>query len=224
MDLAAWDDCVNVVRLAPDAREEYASAPGTLAVIASDPIPAGRVIARIPCQALLCARHCALSRHPAFQHVQASLTPVLSLTFCVLYEGELGDASRFASYLSLFPDVPLPLAWDPSTDEARWLRGTEASRILRRQEHAWTGGYKYIGTSYSELRHVWHTVGERIMLEALGARVSWAAFLRAFSSVSSRAFVVDLYHGLSMVPFADILNHGAPNNCLLYTSPSPRDS
>ena len=50
------------------------------------------------------------------------------------------------------------------------------------------------------------------MLEALGARVSWAAFMRAFSWVSSRAFVVDLYHGLSMVPFADLLNHGAPNN------------
>lgn len=212
MDLAAWDDSVDVVRLGSDAREESSSAPGTLAVIASDPIPAGHVIARIPCKALLCARHSALSHHPAFQNVQASLTPVLSLTFCVLYEAELGDASKFASYLALFPDVHLPLAWDPSSDEATWLRGTEASRILRRQEHAWSAGYKYIGTSYSELRHVWHTIGERIMLEALGARVSWAAFLRAYSSVSSRAFVVDLYHGLSMVPFADLLNHGAPNN------------
>ena len=133
MDLAAWDDSVDVVRLGSDAREEYSSAPGTLAVIASDPIPAGHVIARIPCKALLCARHSALSHHPAFQNVQASLTPVLSLTFCVLYEAELGDASKFASYLALFPDVHLPLAWDPSSDEATWLRGTEASRILRRQ-------------------------------------------------------------------------------------------
>ena len=39
MDLAAWDDSVDVVRLGSDAREEYSSAPGTLAVIASDPIP-----------------------------------------------------------------------------------------------------------------------------------------------------------------------------------------
>lgn len=212
MDLVSWDDSVDTVRLGPDQQDEYLSAPGTLAVIANTRILAGHVIARIPCEALLCVRHSALSRHPTFQDVQASLTPVLCLTFCVLYELELGAASRFTGYMSLFPDVHLPLAWDASSDEALWLRGTEASRILQRQEHAWLGGYKYLGACYSELQYVWHSWGEQIMLEALGARVAWATFLRAFSLVSSRAFVVDVFHGLSMVPFADLLNHGAPNN------------
>lgn len=34
-----------------------------------------------------------------------------------------------------------------------------------------------------------------------------ATFERAYSLVSSRAFLVDIYHGLSMVPLADIYNH-----------------
>lgn len=41
----------------------------------------------------------------------------------------------------------------------------------------------------------WHDVGESILYDALGAKVSWKAFVRAFSLVSSRAFVIDVFHG-----------------------------
>jgi hypothetical protein len=39
-----------------------------------------------------------------------------------------------------------------------------------------------------------------------------SAFFHAFSLVSSRAFVVDAYHGLSMVPIADAFNHIIDNH------------
>ncbi|KAK7679455.1 hypothetical protein QCA50_017509 [Cerrena zonata] len=37
-------------------------------------------------------------------------------------------------------------------------------------------------------------------------------YLHAYSLVSSRAFLVDAYHGLSMVPIADAFNHSIPNH------------
>lgn len=35
----------------------------------------------------------------------------------------------------------------------------------------------------------------------------FSSFLHAFSLVSTRAFVIDMYHTIALVPFADILNH-----------------
>ena len=47
----------------------------------------------------------------------------------------------------------------------------------------------------------WHDVGESILYDALGTKVSWKAFVRAFSLVSSRAFVIDVFHGyVSLFP------------------------
>ena len=41
------------------------------------------------------------------------------------------------------------------------------------------------------------------VLRALGLPQSLEAFYRAYSLVSSRAFLVDAYHGLALVPVAD---------------------
>lgn len=47
----------------------------------------------------------------------------------------------------------------------------------------------------------WHDVGESILYDALGTKISWKAFVRAFSLVSSRAFVIDVFHGyVSLFP------------------------
>lgn len=37
----------------------------------------------------------------------------------------------------------------------------------------------------------------------------YSSFLHALSLVSTRAFVIDMYHTIALVPFADILNHSA---------------
>ena len=46
---------------------------------------------------------------------------------------------------------------------------------------------------------------------------TWCAFKRAYSLVSSRAFRVDAYHGLAMVPIADAFNHTEENHVHLET-------
>ncbi|KAI0091781.1 hypothetical protein BDY19DRAFT_646374 [Irpex rosettiformis] len=42
--------------------------------------------------------------------------------------------------------------------------------------------------------------------------ISISGFLHAFSLVSSRAFLIDAYHGLAMVPIADAFNHTQENH------------
>lgn len=47
----------------------------------------------------------------------------------------------------------------------------------------------------------WNDVGESILYDALRMKVGWKAFVRAFSLVSSRAFVIDVFHGyVSLFP------------------------
>ena len=41
------------------------------------------------------------------------------------------------------------------------------------------------------------------VIESMGYESEFREFLRAYSLVCSRAFIVDAFHGLSMVPLAD---------------------
>ena len=50
-----------------------------------------------------------------------------------------------------------------------------------------------------EILDYYHSVASHL----LSASCTISHFLRAYSLVSSRAFMVDAYHGLSMVPIAD---------------------
>ncbi|KAI0343151.1 hypothetical protein BDW22DRAFT_1241279 [Trametopsis cervina] len=62
-----------------------------------------------------------------------------------------------------------------------------------------------------EVREYYHTIAEPILGQANFAAksrpqhgISISGFLHAYTLVSSRAFLVDAYHGLAMVPIADV--------------------
>lgn len=141
-------DIVNV----SDTDTEWASSPGSMAVTACRPIPAGDVVVRIPCHALLCARTSALHAYPAFQQLLSSEKLSLCLALCVLYEQSLGAQSYFAPYVHSFSPVSLPFQWTSAWAGNVWFRGTEASRLVKRREYAWhqgsgaTPGMCYVST------------------------------------------------------------------------------
>jgi len=93
------------------------------------------------------------------------------------------------------------------------LNGTEAGKILQRK--APTGA-----TTLEEIDRFFYDVAEPLLLKhgnvwsgnRPGRRLSLNEFYRAFSLVSSRAFLVDAYHGLSMIPIADAFNHVLENH------------
>ncbi|KAI0704381.1 hypothetical protein BC835DRAFT_823531 [Cytidiella melzeri] len=76
------------------------------------------------------------------------------------------------------------------------------------------------GFILDEVRQYYYSVAQPILTReniaaTLSERpylVSLSGFLHAYTLVSSRAFLIDAYHGLSMVPIADAFNHIQENH------------
>ncbi|KAL0580042.1 hypothetical protein V5O48_001977 [Marasmius crinis-equi] len=73
----------------------------------------------------------------------------------------------------------------------KWMQGTDIQRQL---------------IPLKDVKIFFHEIVVPAMTSA-STKPSLHAFYRAFSLVSSRAFIVDAYHGLAMVPVADAFNH-----------------
>ena len=109
-----------------------------------------------------------------------------------------------------------------------WLTGTEVDKLLHQKAEneitvlvgLSTHTEILMSTSLTlsmkqeELIQYYRNVGEPLLLRNSGIWKGFSSrsvtptmegFLRAYSLVSSRAFLVDAYHGLSMVPIADAL-------------------
>ncbi|KAK0203848.1 hypothetical protein DFS33DRAFT_1503531 [Desarmillaria ectypa] len=143
----------------------------------------------------------------------------LSLALALYIELAKGVSSRWHGYLQSLPTqiVDIPTLWQTddqfmdSTDRKhalRWLRGTEAEKdLLARVDGL---------TRLDELHQYYNEVAEPIFKvyfrDSPTAKCSLHGFYHAYSLVSSRAFLVDAYHGLSMVPIADAFNHSQENH------------
>ncbi|TFK51686.1 SET domain-containing protein [Heliocybe sulcata] len=149
--------------------------------------------------------------------VKIPKTAVLSTRTCSLSR-ILGDRSDWHGYLLSLPDaVDLALFWgtdqshllfDPQDasdgDQARvWLVGTEVENELRNNE----SGEDILG----DIDDYYDTIVQPLM-DRMGLLSSAADYYRAYALVSSRAFLVDAYHGLSMVPIADVFDHTNENH------------
>lgn len=131
-------------------------------------------------------------------------------------------SSTWAAYLAQCPPfetVPLPLLWEKGSTARRWSAGTELEKELVRTDHDLASssdlpicGYVLIFDfilSQEFLRSFFISTA----LPLLSARRCIAppptlpTFLHAYLLVSTRAFLVDAFHGLSLVPLADLFNH-----------------
>ncbi|KAL0955461.1 hypothetical protein HGRIS_001702 [Hohenbuehelia grisea] len=91
-----------------------------------------------------------------------------------------------------------------------WLRGTEVERILR-------GQVTSLGSMLDDTYAYYGKVAQPIIQQYLKSISSCLSpsvvdFCRAYALVSSRAFFVDAFHGLAMVPIADAFNHSIDNH------------
>ncbi|CAL1714868.1 unnamed protein product [Somion occarium] len=96
----------------------------------------------------------------------------------------------------------------------QWSVGTEIDREQRTEDGVWL---------LDELREYYYATVEPLFAKFASLPQSRLAnhpspsctlpdYMHAYSLVSSRAFLVDAYHGLSMVPIADAFNHSQPNH------------
>ncbi|KAL6750101.1 hypothetical protein V8C86DRAFT_890723 [Haematococcus lacustris] len=129
--------------------------------------------------------------------VKEQLGGGLGLTVAVMHERALGKSSLWYGYFESLPAREfLPLFW--SQAEAAQLHGTEIEGRAEADREA-------VEEDWQE--HVAPLVAKyRVLVPGCG-RWSSEAFCVAASWVSSRAFFVDRYHGMSLVPLADVFNH-----------------
>ncbi|ORY90205.1 hypothetical protein BCR35DRAFT_287453 [Leucosporidium creatinivorum] len=154
-------------------------------------------VARIPKQAVLSQRTSSLGQDRLSQ-LPSSLSPPLRLAVCLLHEQLLGSTSRWKEYLDSLPTdvVPIAVLWPNEGEARRWARGTELAKEL-----------KDVQLDPSSLAALFDSVVLPFFLSSPTPPPTFAQFLHAYSIVSSRAFQVDSWHSLSLVPLADIFNH-----------------
>lgn len=163
----------------------------------------------------------------AHQLYSSDATSGLYLSLTLLHEFLIGPSGAWWGYLQSLPQVQcnsgadfrwgvsLPLHWDQDGVNWKWIEGTEAARIVQRANDDPTGHNEGFSMSMPRLRHFF----DRTVLPTLrrahatlfddcaSADTLWADFIGMHSIVSSRAFVVDMFHGQAMVPLADMFNH-----------------
>ncbi|KAA1132535.1 hypothetical protein PGTUg99_013493 [Puccinia graminis f. sp. tritici] len=161
-----------------------------------DIIPKDTTVASIP------KRACFSHRTSSLTNLDLSLLsslpidqqPVIRLTIHLIHELSLGTHSPWHPYLDLLshPEHHQPrlihLQVDEQPEIQRWLCGTEIERLLK------------AGRIISLARL--HEIHENLAKTSV-----WETFLMAFTIVSSRAFQIDHFHHLALVPIADLFDH-----------------
>ncbi|KAK0219922.1 hypothetical protein IW262DRAFT_1482556 [Armillaria fumosa] len=169
-------------------------------------------VVQIPKDAVLSVKSSSIS--PAVAASPVGHEAQLSLALALHIELAKGPSSRWHGYLQSLPTriVDIPILWQTEDEymdsEDRkhalsWLRGTEVEKdLLARVDGL---------TRLDELHNYYYEVAEPIFdtyyQDSPTAKCSLHGFYHAYSLVSSRAFLVNAYHGLSMVPIADAFNH-----------------
>ncbi|SGY97441.1 BQ5605_C035g11404 [Microbotryum silenes-dioicae] len=155
-------------------------------------IDVGQTVACIPKRSVLSHRSSQL--HLPDWNRPRDLFPTLRLVLVVLYELHLGPQSNWSEYLASLPSatVPVGVLW---TGKAKvWARGTQVDRVVRG-----------LGLEHEALRQFYDGLPEKV-LGAIG-HPTREAFFRAYSLVSSRAFMIDAFHTVALVPLFDLFNH-----------------
>ncbi|GEM12249.1 SET domain containing protein [Rhodotorula toruloides] len=173
---------------------------GHARVAALASIPATTTVGRIPKSLVLSHRTSSLSLDDSTRSTLDSLPPARRLVVHVAHELLLGAQSRWHVYLASCPakEVPVALLWDDG-EASTWLQGTQVERERRR-----------IGMNRTRLRDFYTSALPLLLRQARTTAPSFEVFALAYYLVSSRAFQVDAYHSLALVPLADVFNHSDP--------------
>ncbi|KAI0060923.1 SET domain-containing protein [Artomyces pyxidatus] len=210
--LLAW--CASQrIRLAPAVHLVYDAASGVSVRTGAHALAPGQTLVTIPKGAVLSARACGGA------DAAVGLDAQLALARALLGEQRKGRGSRWWGYLQSLPSAHewtgIGLFWGVGADDAvsggadgraarRWLLCTEAGALLGDSTLLQDAIREYYD---AEVRR-WYPEAED---------GGWVAFRQAFALVSARAFLVDGYHGLALVPVADAFNHTGEHDVQLET-------
>jgi hypothetical protein len=120
--------------------------------------------------------------------------PVIQLTIHLTHELSLQSTSTWYPYLNLIaqPEHTQPqlihLQVNHIPEIQSWLQGTEIEQLLNNG----------LIISFSQLQNIHNS---------FNLAYPWSLFLKAFIIVSSRAFQIDNFHQLALVPIADLFDH-----------------
>ncbi|WVQ98792.1 hypothetical protein IAU59_005923 [Kwoniella sp. CBS 9459] len=180
-------------------------------VVAKDEMDLGELICAIPKSSILSHKTSSLPPLPELNIDSRSLNSytILHLSLCLLHEFRLGAESPFYGYLQSLPReiIGLPLLWDIQEIGGvdgklgkEWLKGTEVERELERRAEQ--------GLSFDALEAFYRETCSHLPPTSSHPIPSpLISYLHCFALVSTRAFMIDIYHLISLCPFADIMNH-----------------
>ncbi|XP_048435387.1 N-lysine methyltransferase setd6 isoform X1 [Pyrus x bretschneideri] len=202
-----------------ELRDDGATAGGMgISVRAVGDLKEEDVVARIPKLACLTIRTTAAAAEPEAAEALENEEELVGLAVALMYERSLGERSRWAPYLELLSEeeaAALPLVWSAQEVE-HLLQGTELEAATVKAER-------------SDMRKQWKESVEPLLLMLLNSNSSnsfqFQDYLVARTFISSRSFQIDGYHGIGMVPLADLFNHKtAAEDVHLMTSPQSSQS
>ncbi|KAH7094041.1 SET domain-containing protein [Auriculariales sp. MPI-PUGE-AT-0066] len=183
----------------------------TIAVRAVKDIVENTPLATIPKHAVISTRTSRVSH--LFPDTVDRQSPFVLATVLMI---ELNDGllSPFYGYLQSLPEhVPIAHLWVSESIEISMLKGTPAHDLIT-SKGVLANALRYLHDEVTPLMH--QLLEEDLDAEWDDQRLE-VDYLRAYSLVSSRAFLVDAFHGLAMVPIADGFNHTMVHNVQMET-------
>lgn len=170
---------------------------GGVGVFAREDIEEDSLLLAVPKPAVLCPVNSAISNLLE----EADLDGMVGLTLAYMYERSLGEKSPWYAFLQTIeetgPDVSvIPKFWEQNEQE--WLNGTEVEYMGGLDAEEVSGVYEDEIKPFIEAHD---------LFKDMPKLRTYDAYKSALAAVSSRAFEVDVYRGLCLVPGACLFNH-----------------
>ncbi|KAJ3281287.1 hypothetical protein HDU79_010864 [Rhizoclosmatium sp. JEL0117] len=161
----------------------------------SEAIPTNTIIGTVPKTACLSARNSGISNLIE----EAGFTGTLALSIALLFERSQlhqGNGTPWSSYIASLPThAQTPLFWD-----------AESTKLLSPTDLTIEEDKSCLDSDFDE--HVFPFIESHpIVFPRRSAGVWREEFMECITIVTSRAFLVDAFHGEALVPFADLFNH-----------------
>ncbi|KLO19047.1 SET domain-containing protein, partial [Schizopora paradoxa] len=211
------DDAIQVRVIHEDATRDSAVDEEQIAVYSKDAyIECGTRLACIPKSSILSIRNSIFSDIWRDETARYGTDGLCALALALYGEVLNGTRSPWHGYLSSLPEkTNIALLWHGAGEDDRealmWIRGTMVERErFEGAFHEAQGGSKLVSDIISNYYAT--TAVPALVNAGFGERSSEEDFMHAFALASSRAFIVDNFHGLAMVPIADAFNHSLQNH------------
>ncbi|PWN31269.1 SET domain-containing protein [Meira miltonrushii] len=198
----------------------------------SEPLIDRQILVLVPKQTILSAKTSSLSAlikgDLLFNHDAAA---GLLLSTVLLHEFLLGEQGPWWGYLQSMPKsrpqkewgISLPMHWKEESENEcwRWIEHCESGRMIKRTNDDPNGLLEGIGMSLARLKKyfdqkllpILSEAHPHLTMDSISTKAAlWNDFIGMHSLVSSRSFVVDMYHGLALVPVSDMFNHSDDAN------------